>query len=165
MTLWSELGGRTVAMHTASPFSFGGRKQPARWILGALLAVVLTSCGDVGGDASPGASGLPSESGTQTSGGSPATTSGGSPATTSSGSPATTSGRQEAVKTRGTVKWFNNDKGYGFIQVVGGGPDVFVHYSAIQTDGYKTLNEGQTVEFEITKGPNGPQAKNVRVIG
>jgi len=144
-------------MHTASPFSFGGRKQPARWILGALLAVVLTSCGDVGGDASPGASGPPSESGTQTSGGSPATTSG--------GSPATTSGRQEAVKTRGTVKWFNNDKGYGFIQVEGGGPDVFVHYSAIQTDGYKTLNEGQTVEFEITKGPNGPQAKNVRVIG
>jgi CspA family cold shock protein len=148
MTLWNELGGRTVTMHTASSVSFGGRKQPARWVLGALLAVVLTSCGDVGGDASPGASGLPSESGTQTTG----------------GSPATTNGRQKAVKTRGTVKWFNAEKGYGFIQVEGG-PDVFVHYSDIQTNGYKTLNDGQAVEFEITQGPNGPQAKNVRIIG
>jgi CspA family cold shock protein len=56
-------------------------------------------------------------------------------------------------------------EGYGFIQVEGGGQDLFVHYSDIQTDGFKTLSEGQTVEFEITNGPNGPQAKNVRVIG
>jgi cold shock protein len=60
------------------------------------------------------------------------------------------------------VKWFNAEKGYGFIQVERGGQDVFVHYSDIQTDGLKTLNEGQTVEFEITNGPSGPQAKNVR---
>jgi len=61
---------------------------------------------------------------------------------------------------KGTVKWFNAEKGYGFIQVEGG-EDVFVHFSAIQGDGFKTLEEGQAVEFEITDGNRGPQAANV----
>ena len=60
----------------------------------------------------------------------------------------------------GTVKWFNNAKGYGFI-VQEGGPEVFVHYSAIQGEGYKTLAEGQEVEFEISDSDKGPQATNV----
>ena len=63
----------------------------------------------------------------------------------------------------GKVKWFNNSKGYGFIEKEGGG-DVFVHYSAIQGDGFKTLNEGQTVEFEIAQGEKGPQAINVTKV-
>lgn len=61
---------------------------------------------------------------------------------------------------KGTVKWFNAEKGYGFIQVEGG-DDVFVHFSAIQGDGFKTLEEGQSVEFEITQGNRGPQAASV----
>lgn len=61
----------------------------------------------------------------------------------------------------GKVKWFNESKGYGFIEPDGGGRDVFVHYSAIQGEGYKTLSEGQQVEFEITQGEKGPQAANV----
>ena len=65
----------------------------------------------------------------------------------------------------GKVKWFNAEKGFGFIAVEGGGPDVFVHYSAIQSDGYRTLEEDQAVEFEITQGQKGPQADQVRVIG
>ena len=64
------------------------------------------------------------------------------------------------MKEKGTVKWFNASKGYGFIQRQSG-EDVFVHFSAIQGDGYKTLNEGQSVEFEVTKGPKGLQASNV----
>ncbi|WP_033828667.1 cold-shock protein CspD [Bacillus andreraoultii] len=60
----------------------------------------------------------------------------------------------------GKVKWFNNEKGYGFIEVEGGN-DVFVHYSAIQGDGYKSLEEGQEVSFEIVEGNRGPQAANV----
>jgi len=60
----------------------------------------------------------------------------------------------------GKVKWFNNSKGYGFIEKDGGG-DVFVHFSAIQGDGFKTLNEGQTVDFEVTQGDKGPHAVNV----
>jgi len=60
----------------------------------------------------------------------------------------------------GTVKWFNNDKGYGFITPENG-KDVFVHHSAIQGEGYKSLDEGQQVEFEITQGPKGEQASNV----
>jgi CspA family cold shock protein len=61
---------------------------------------------------------------------------------------------------KGTVKWFNAEKGYGFLQVEGG-EDVFVHFSAIQGDGFKTLDEGQEVEFDITDGNRGPQAENV----
>jgi cold shock protein len=61
---------------------------------------------------------------------------------------------------KGTVKWFNAEKGYGFIQVEGG-DDVFVHFSAIQGDGFKSLDEGQSVEFEIQQGNRGPQAANV----
>ena len=61
---------------------------------------------------------------------------------------------------KGTVKWFNAEKGYGFIQV-DGGDDVFVHFSAIQGEGFKTLDEGQLVEFDITQGNRGPQAANV----
>jgi CspA family cold shock protein len=64
---------------------------------------------------------------------------------------------------RGTVKWFNATKGYGFIAQENG-KDVFVHYSAIQGDGYKTLEEGMTVEFEVTEGPKGPQASNVTKV-
>ncbi|MVA76140.1 cold-shock protein [Auraticoccus sp. F435] len=62
---------------------------------------------------------------------------------------------------QGTVKWFNAEKGYGFIAVDGGGADVFVHYSAIDSHGFKTLDEGQRVEFETTQGPKGPQADRV----
>ena len=62
----------------------------------------------------------------------------------------------------GTVKWFSNSKGYGFISPDAGGEDVFAHFSAIQMDGYKTLNEGQKVEFEITEGPKGLQAANIK---
>lgn len=61
---------------------------------------------------------------------------------------------------QGTVKWFNAEKGYGFIQVEGGN-DVFVHYTAIMGDGFRTLEEGQRVEFEIVEGQRGPQAANV----
>jgi cold shock protein len=65
---------------------------------------------------------------------------------------------------QGTVKWFNAEKGFGFISVDGGGSDVFVHYSAIQMDGYKALEEGQRVEFEVTQGQKGPQADAVRPV-
>ena len=61
----------------------------------------------------------------------------------------------------GTVKWFNSEKGYGFISNDNGGDDVFVHFSAIQAEGYKTLEEGQEVEFEVVQGAKGPQAANV----
>jgi CspA family cold shock protein len=64
---------------------------------------------------------------------------------------------------QGSVKWFNNEKGYGFI-AVDGGEDVFVHYSAIQSEGYRSLDEGQRVEFEVTQGPKGPQAEAVRIV-
>ena len=65
--------------------------------------------------------------------------------------------------TQGTVKWFNAEKGFGFI-AVDGGQDVFVHYSAILSDGYRSLDEGQRVEFEVTQGQKGPQADQVRPI-
>ena len=61
----------------------------------------------------------------------------------------------------GTVKWFNETKGYGFISNDDGGADVFVHFSAIQAEGYKTLEEGQSVEFDVVEGAKGPQAANV----
>ncbi|ATW52084.1 cold-shock protein [Streptomyces xantholiticus] len=61
----------------------------------------------------------------------------------------------------GTVKWFNPEKGFGFIAQDSGGPDVFVHYSAIATTGYRELTEGQKVQFDVTQGPKGPQAENV----
>jgi CspA family cold shock protein len=64
----------------------------------------------------------------------------------------------------GTVKWFNGSKGYGFIEREGG-PDVFVHFSAIQGEGYKSLEEGQQVEFEVEQGPKGLQAANVTAMG
>ena len=65
---------------------------------------------------------------------------------------------------QGTVKWFNNEEGYGFI-AVDGGQDVFVHYSAIQSDGYRSLDENQRVEFDVVQGPKGPQADGVRIVG
>ncbi len=65
---------------------------------------------------------------------------------------------------QGAVKWFNAEKGFGFIAQDGGGADVFVHYSAIQSQGYKSLDENQKVEFDVTQGPKGPQAENVRAL-
>ncbi|MBD8060625.1 cold-shock protein [Cellulomonas sp. JH27-2] len=65
---------------------------------------------------------------------------------------------------QGAVKWFNSEKGYGFIAQDGGGADVFVHYSAIDTQGYRSLDEGQRVEFDITQGDKGPQAEHVRPL-
>ena len=65
---------------------------------------------------------------------------------------------------QGTVKWFNSEKGFGFIAPSDGSPDVFVHFSAIQTQGYKSLDEGQNVEFDVTQGQKGLQAENVRPL-
>jgi cold shock protein len=64
----------------------------------------------------------------------------------------------------GTVKWFNAEKGFGFITPDGGGPDVFAHYSAIASSGYRSLDENARVEFEITQGQRGPQAANIRTL-
>ena len=65
---------------------------------------------------------------------------------------------------QGTVKWFNAEKGFGFIAQADGGPDVFVHYSAIDSSGYRSLDENQTVEFDVEQGQKGPQAEKVRGI-
>ena len=67
------------------------------------------------------------------------------------------------MRVLGTVKWYNEAKGFGFIGVEGG-PDVFVNYNAIQLNGYRTLAEGAKVEFDMTKGPKGPQAENVQLV-
>jgi CspA family cold shock protein len=64
----------------------------------------------------------------------------------------------------GTVKWFNAEKGFGFIEQDGGGPDVFAHYSAIATQGYRELREGQAVSYDVNQGPKGPQAANIMPI-
>jgi CspA family cold shock protein len=64
--------------------------------------------------------------------------------------------------TQGTVKWFNAEKGFGFIAQAEGGPDVFVHYSEIDSSGFRSLEENQHVEFDIVQGPKGPQASRVR---
>ncbi|ASR55655.1 transcription antiterminator/RNA stability regulator CspE [Cellulomonas sp. CW35] len=64
----------------------------------------------------------------------------------------------------GTVKWFNAEKGYGFIAPDDGGPDVFAHYSAIQSSGFRSLEENQKVEFEVTEGQKGPQAANIQPL-
>jgi cold shock protein len=65
---------------------------------------------------------------------------------------------------QGTVKWFNAEKGFGFIQPSEGGADVFVHYSSIDASGFRSLDEDQPVRYEVTQGPKGPQANNVRVM-
>jgi cold shock protein len=66
--------------------------------------------------------------------------------------------------TTGTVKWFNGDKGFGFIAQDGGGADVFAHFSAIEASGFRSLEENQRVEFDITQGAKGPQAANIRPL-
>ena len=73
-------------------------------------------------------------------------------------------GKEKMRVAQGTVKWFNPDKGFGFISVDGGGQDVFVHFSAIESNGYRSLDENQRVEFDITQGQKGPQAEHVRAV-
>jgi CspA family cold shock protein len=68
---------------------------------------------------------------------------------------------RDGMAEKGKVKWFSNVKGYGFVEKEGGGQDVFVHYSAIQGEGYKTLEEGESITFDVTQGEKGPQAANV----
>ena len=72
--------------------------------------------------------------------------------------------KEDYTMATGIVKWFNDSKGFGFVTQDGGGEDVFCHQSAIQATGFRSLTEGQKVEFEVKKGPKGLQAENVRVI-
>ena len=72
--------------------------------------------------------------------------------------------KEGSLVATGTVKWFSSEKGYGFITPDDGGADVFVHFSGIEGAGYRNLEEGQKVEFEVTKGPKGDQASNVRAV-
>src|ERR1700761_9331342 len=72
--------------------------------------------------------------------------------------------RRKISMTQGTVKWFNSEKGFGFIAPDGGAKDVFVHHSEIQSNGFRTLEENQRVQFEITQGPKGPQAVGVTAV-
>jgi CspA family cold shock protein len=72
--------------------------------------------------------------------------------------------QQRKFMATGTVKWFNADKGYGFITPDDGGADVFAHFSAIQSSGYRSLEENQKVEFDVTEGQKGPQAENIRPL-
>jgi CspA family cold shock protein len=71
---------------------------------------------------------------------------------------------REYTMATGTVKWFNAEKGYGFIAPEDGSADVFAHFSAIQSTGYRSLEENQRVEFDVTQGPKGPQAENIRPL-
>jgi cold shock protein len=86
------------------------------------------------------------------------------PVPTSSGQARTGERKEGTFMSTGTVKWFNAEKGFGFITQDDGGPDVFVHFSAIAGDGYRNLEENQKVEFEVTQGQKGPQGANVRPI-
>jgi CspA family cold shock protein len=72
--------------------------------------------------------------------------------------------RERKVMTTGTVKWFNDSKGFGFISPADGGDDVFAHFSEIQAEGFKSLQEGQTVEFDVTQGKKGLQASNIKQL-
>jgi CspA family cold shock protein len=72
--------------------------------------------------------------------------------------------KEQLEMAEGTVKWFNDNKGFGFIQQDNGSPDVFVHHSAIQADGFRTLPEGARVRFDVVDGPKGPAAENVTVL-
>jgi CspA family cold shock protein len=72
--------------------------------------------------------------------------------------------REEIPMATGTVKWFNGDKGFGFIAPDDGGADLFAHFSAIQGNGFRSLDENQRVEFEVARGDRGPQAANIRAI-
>ncbi|MBM4371312.1 MAG: cold shock domain-containing protein [Deltaproteobacteria bacterium] len=77
---------------------------------------------------------------------------------------ATGGGDASGVRTRGTVKWFDDVRGFGFISPEDGSGDIFVHHTSVITDGYQTLMKGQPVEFLLTQGPRGPVAQNVRVV-